>query len=664
VLADSSRLLLILFLFSLLIRVGVVTQMSSHDICFQQPFVDELTNVDQARNFLEDGPSAGTPYWKPPGYPALLAILGIGFADLGTHGQGVPTGFAWLVKILQALIDSGTTVLLAGMAWRWAGRRAALWTGILYSVSGLAAYFCGQFLDTTLFCFLIVLAVDLLDRLWNPAADSAPAASELSWFFVGFITGLAAITRAVALPLGAVYALMALRKSWHTPQRWNSVAALLIGFVITLGPVMALNRWAGEDRVIVSSNGGINLYIGNRAGGEIGADGLTSVAAGPRWDAILELTRDIEKPSAKSRAYLRLAVEEITSQPGAWLQRMGVKALALVSSRDVPNNKNLVDEEERNLVLRILRYGPGSSGFLIALLIFGGWKLRRELWNRGLPILVTVGVLAFLAWAFFVAGRYRVPILALGCVFGGVGLVRSSLTWRDGVPLLLISIIVHLIPIPSRTLMETYCIDPMALGYIHEQRNDLDLAEECYQQCLEQDPDDFRALHNLGILAQNRGDFVGAQLHFEEAVRANPDYAPAWNNLGTLLASGDGPRALAAVRKAIEVDPLYTHGWINLGQLLESQQMYPGALDSYQRARRLEPGNALAILLETRVRLARREAVEARRLLQRLEGTDLVPGLQELQQRLRDQLQILEAPQESPPQESPLGEAEPAAADR
>lgn len=648
---EKSRLLLLLFFSSLLIRLAVISQMSVHDIGFMHPFVDEMTNVDQARMFLEDGPAAGTPWWKPPGYPAMLAVVGSFFGDLGPLGQGVPLAWAWTIKSLQALLDAGTTFLLALMAFRWGGRRAALWSGSLHALCGLSAYFAGQFLDTTLFTFLIVLSVERLDRNLHAVEDPSEA-QEWSWATVGIVAGLAAITRAVALPLGAAYALIALRTSWHTSQRWNAFGALLLGFLISLGPVMALNRWVGEDRVIVSSNGGINLLIGNRAGGGIGADGLTSVAAGPRWDELLELADHLEKPSERSRLYTRLAWAEISAEPGAWLQRMGIKALALVSARDVPNNKNLVEEERRNPLLQILRFGPGTSGFLIALMLFGAWKLRRELWSRGLPIVLTIGVLAFLTWIFFVAGRYRVPILALGCVLAGVGLTRTKLQWRDALPLLILGLLTHLIPIPSKQLMETYCIDPMALGYIHEQRGDLILAEEWYLKCLAQEPDDVRALHNLGHLHQNRGEFGTALQFFEKAVKADPSHAPSWNSLGTMLTTVDGPRALQSVRKAVEVDPQYTNAWLNLGQLLESQQMYPGALDAYQRARRLEPENMLAVLLEARVRLLRRETGQAKRLLDRTEDRQLFPGLEQLRSRLRDQLQTLLTAESLPEQDS------------
>ena len=637
---EKSRLLLILFFGSLLIRLAVISQMSAHDICFHYPFVDEMTNVDQARLFMEEGPAAGTPWWKPPGYPALLAVIGSGFDDIGPMGQGVPPSWAWTVKVIQALLDAGTTLLLALMAFRWGGRRAALWTGALHGLCGLSAYFAGQFLDTTLFTFLIILSVERLDRVLKPE-DESRQPREKSWALVGFVTGLAAITRAIALPLGPIYSLIVLRATWNTPHRWNAFGALLLGFLMSVGPVMALNRWAGEDRVLVSSNGGINLLIGNRAGGGIGADGLTSVAAGPRWDELLELADHLEKPSERSQLYTRLAWAEISADPGAWLKRMGVKALALISARDVPNNKNLVEEEELNPILKILRFGPGTSGFLIALMLFGGWKLRRELWSRGLPIVVTIAVLTLLTWVFFVAGRYRVPMIALGCVLGGVGLTRATLHWRDAIPLLLLSLSTHLIPIPSKALMETYCIDPMALGYIHEQRGDLNLAEAWYQKCLEQDSDDVRALHNLGHLSQNRGDFGIALQFFEKAVIADANHAPSWNSLGTMLTTVDGPRALKSVRKAVEVDPQYTNAWLNLGQLLESQQMYPGALDAYQRARRLEPENPLAVLLEARVRLLRRETGQAERLLDRTAGRELYPGLEELRSRLQDQLRTL-----------------------
>ena len=648
-----SRILWCLFFLSALIRIVALLDLSLHDIGFKYPLVDEMTNVDQARAFLKDGPGAGTPFWKPPGYPAFLALVGLLTGDLGPSGQGVPLHYAWIVKVLQVLLDSLATVLLARMAWDWAGRRAALLTGSLHSISWMSIFNCGQFLDTTLFSFFIVLAVDLVSReLYSTReVDRRTRTSfEFHWLVIGFITGWASITRAVALPLSLVFTILVIRHWRESPRRWNILAAYVFGLILTLSPVMSLNRWIGNDTVTISSNGGINLYIGNRQGEGIGSDGLTSVAAGPRWDDLLEKTAHLEKPSQRSAQYVSLTLQEIQENPGAWIKRLGLKAMALVSARDVPNNKNLVEETQRSWIFKSLSWLPGSSGGIISLAIFGAWRLRRELLTKALPLVLTIVVLGGLTWLFFIAGRYRVPLLALGCVLAGAGLFRTALNWKDGALFLFIATVVHGIPIPSDSLMASYCIDPIAIGYVHEQRQEPKIAEDWYLRSLTQDPDDVRALHNLGHLAQNRGEIVVAKKYFEQATSADPNHAPSWNSLGTLLVIEDGPEALRCVRRAVEIDPLYTNAWINLGQLFESQRMYPGALDAYQRARRQEPNNNLIILLETRVRLARNELRQAARLLRKISVDPPEPALRELRARLTQELDsqtnIVESPSE------------------
>ena len=198
--------------------------------------------------------------------------------------------------------------------------------------------------------------------------------------------------------------------------------------------------------------------------------------------------------------------------------------------------------------------------------------------------------------------------------------------------------------------MATCWIDAFAIGYVNEHRVGPTNDEDWYLRSLAQDPDDVRALHNLGHLAQNRGEIVVAKKYFEQATRADPNHAPSWNSLGTLLVIEDGPEALRCVRRAVEIDPLYTNAWINLGQLFESQRMYPGALDAYQRARRQEPNNNLIILLETRVRLARNELRQAARLLRKISVDPPEPALRELRARLTQELDsqtnIVESPSE------------------
>ena len=87
----------------------------------------------------------------------------------------------------------GTTLLLALLAFRWGGRRAALWTGALHGLCGLSAILQVRLFDTTLFTFLIILSVERLDRVLK-LEDESRQPREIR--LVGFVTGLAAITRA------------------------------------------------------------------------------------------------------------------------------------------------------------------------------------------------------------------------------------------------------------------------------------------------------------------------------------------------------------------------------------------------------------------------------------------------------------------------------------
>ncbi|MDE0959566.1 MAG: tetratricopeptide repeat protein [Planctomycetota bacterium] len=615
------------FLLAFAIRLWSVADSSVSDPAFLIPIIDEQTNVDQARGFLEEGPRHATPYWKPPGYPALLALLALPGSDIGNTAQGVPASFAWTVKIFQCLLDSISALLILQITAMTAGRKAALLAAGLYAIASMPIFFCGQWLDTTLFTFLILLTVSLAR---NALADGHWS----GWIQVGMVIGLASITRATGLPVALGLALLALLQ----PRRWTvgllHSAALLGACAMTLMPIVTVNWKSGHDLVLISSNGGINFYIGNRSGDDIGEDGLTSVAAGPRWNRLLEKAAHLPKPSQRSRLYYQLALEEMAADPLQWAGQMVRKGAALISAKDVPNNKNLVEETQRNRVLKILAWLPGASGPLVAMILVGLLIGRRGLSEEEWPVLVTMLMLLLTTWVFFIAGRYRVPILALGCIVAGRGLATMGLRWRSLWLYPGVWLAVMAIPVPGRALVENYCIDPVAIGYVHEQRGEPQEAARWYLRSLEQDPDDVRALHNLGHLAQEAGDLPLALERFRQATATRPQHSPSWNSLGALLVPIDPDQALTCFERAVSEDPRYSGAWINLGQLLESRGDLHKALDSFQRARRFDPDRSLAPILEARVQLQLRDPRNAMRLLQMVDPERLEPGSVELYQQL------------------------------
>jgi len=645
----GKRIYVLVFLLTVIVRLISISELASEDPAFAYPIVDELTNVDQTRGFLADGPSHATPYWKPPGYPALLALVALGWQEIGAVGQGIPVSYAWTVKILQSLLDGATSILIVSIAAACCGTGAALLAGLLYSIAWMPIYFCGQLLDTTLFTFLIVLSVSL-------ALSATRESRTLPWALVGVTIGLAALTRATALPVAGALALAAWFTSGSIPIRSGRATAVLAGCLVTLMPVFAVNMKIGQQPILISSNGGINFYIGNRTGDGIGADGLTSVAAGPRWDEILRKGSDIEGAAARSRHYYRLALDEIRAFPIQWIQKMVHKTAALFSAHDVPNNKNLIEEKNRTTTLQILAWLPGTSGPLIAMIIAGVLLCRRGLRQSDLPVVLVMVALALTALAFFVAGRYRVPILALGCIVAARGIVTWGVSLKSVVLYLLLLVGVHAIAVPDRALIESYCIDPVAIGYMYEQKQQPQQAAQWYHRSLEQHPDDVRALHNLGHLAQEAGRIEDALELFRSATEAAPDHSPSWNSLGALLVPIDSLQALSSFQHAVNINPRYTGAWINLGQLLEGKGELPKALDAYQRARLLEPKRFLATILEARVQLKLMSPRNAGRLLRRVDSGSLEPGVKALLETVERQWQqALEEPSETiqPPQVAP-----------
>ena len=650
---SGSKIYLLVFLTTVIVRLISVIELGNVDPAFHHPIVDELTNVDQARGFLSDGPGHGAPYWKPPGYPLLLALIALPWQEIGPTGQGVPASYAWVVKILQCLLDGFTAILITGIAGRCCGRRAALLAGLLYSIAWMPIYFCCQFLDTTLFTFLVLLSVSL-------ACSATRDTRILPWTLVGIAIGMAALTRATALPVAVALAMAAWFTAGSYVHRSSRSGAVLLGCALSVLPVFAVNLKIGKEPVLISSNGGINFYIGNRAGDGIGSDGLTSVAAGPRWDDLLRKSSDIESAAQRSRYYYKITLEEIAASPLQWSRRMGRKAAALLSARDVPNNKNLIEEKDRSLALQILSWLPGASGPLIALTLAGLLLGRRGIRESDLAVILTMATLALVAWAFFVAGRYRVPILALGCIVASRGLVTWGISVKSIVLYLLLLIGVYLIPVPDRTLMERYCIDPVAIGYMYEQKGELQQASSWYHRSLEQDPDDVRALHNLGHLSQEAGQLIEALEFFAKATEVDPDHSPSWNSLGALLVPLDPKQAVTSFREAVKRNPRYVGAWINLGQLLESNNQLPKALDAYQMARRLEPKRYMATILEARIQLKMHSPRNAGRLLRRVQRDSLEPGIQALLESVEKEWQ--EAQKEPPAPVDPQPPTDPSPA--
>ena len=110
------------------------------------------------------------------------------------------------------------------------------------------------------------------------------------------------------------------------------------------------------------------------------------------------------------------------------------------------------------------------------------------------------------------------------------------------------------------------------------------------QEILHREPEQFDALHVLGIIAHQSGDPQTAAVWMQKALEVNPSHAGAYNNRGVALGDiGKHQDAAESYRRAIALNPDYPQAHYNLGNTLRALGRAEAALQSYDSAIALKP---------------------------------------------------------------------------
>jgi 4-amino-4-deoxy-L-arabinose transferase-like glycosyltransferase len=172
----------ILFILALALRLAYVAD-NRDSVTFASPLVDAWTYDQEARSVAAHGLGAiEVPFYQPPVYPLLLAAV------------YTATGGSYLApRLLQALLGALTVLLVAWIAGRAGGRRAAWIAGGLLAAYGPVIYFEGELLPPALLLALIAGALALL-----PLAGDAPRrTSRIA--AAGLLLGVATAARPTTL---------------------------------------------------------------------------------------------------------------------------------------------------------------------------------------------------------------------------------------------------------------------------------------------------------------------------------------------------------------------------------------------------------------------------------------------------------------------------------
>lgn len=386
----------------LALKLVVLFQLHDHPLLQPAEGLDSQTYVELARRVAGGDLGLGSePYFVAPLYAYALGLL-----------LAVSGGSLLFAQCVQVVLGTVAVGLIAATANRWQDPRAGWAAGALAAATGLFTFHEVLILQAALDPFLTALALFLLSR-------ALPDAGPARFLAAGAAFGLLALNRPNALACAAVTAVV-LAARRPMARQWVRAGAFVAGLVISVSPATVRNAVVAGEAVLISSHGGLNLYIGNNpeADGTYRAvPGITPNIAGQARDA----TRVAEQEEGRSLTagevsghFERKAWAWIRAEPGAAF-RLFLRKLAYVfNDTDLALNYSY-------------RYYSQDEPTLLRFLVVGPWLLV-PLGLTGLFLGPQRGAPGFLAWtsfvpayalsvaAFFVSGRYRLPLLVPLCV--------------------------------------------------------------------------------------------------------------------------------------------------------------------------------------------------------------------------------------------------------
>ena len=573
---------------------------------WDQLTVDNWYHHHWAQSLAGGNLPGGDTYFRAPFYVYCLGFLYWLFGDS-----------LWVGRLFGLAIGLGSVTATYYIAARLSGRTTAIAAGLLHALYPMAIYFESELLLDPLYTLLLEGAVLLL-LVWRDK-------DRLSYVFLASLClGVASITRPVALALLPLFLLWPMVTGVVRPNRrrlqWRPVVLVILGVFLPIAPITVRNYVVARDPVLISSQGGINLYLGNNDA----ADGMSAVMPEPfghnwqmrqvRFVAESELGRAL-KPGEVSSFWRDRALAWILDNP-AKFAGLTLKKVALeFSNREVSNNRAL---DPHFASFAVLKYNPVGFGLILGLAWLGTvflWRNRQGSRLLAGVILVQVAVIAL----FFFNSRFRLPEMPFYFALAGGGIAWLLERWRKPTPrnlallgsAVLIGLASYLSPVGITDEQS-----PQALasrGLFLMQRDDLADARSYFERALLIDPDFPELDLNRGICLLRQGDGSAAEAAFKTEIAKHPRRVKGYSNLASLyLVSGRTDEAAGQAYKAIALAPYdETAHRVLLRSLGANTKV---TVDSLYRAARkgmIDTDSNLWVLNEAAAQLVSRNALES-----------------------------------------------------
>jgi tetratricopeptide (TPR) repeat protein len=561
----------LVFALAFVLRVVFLLQLRAHSPTYFAPEGGDSILYDR----LASGAVDTRAYFHSPLY--IWWLSGI----YGLAGRNLT-----LVRVLQHTLGAANAALLTGITWQLTRSRwAALMAGLAAACFARAIFLEGQLLiDGILPILLSGCGALALHYDARPGPRRALA--------LGLGLGVVTLARASALVWWPVMMGWLFAKRRNSPWRGPALA-LTLGVALTILPVTLRNYVAERDLVLVTANGGLNLFVGNNpraTGGYSLPAGLWFRPGDPDGDFRGEKVAEAAlghpaKSSEISTWWGHRAIEYMWQHPGHAATLLARRLRILVSNEEFEQLYLLNAYAEFCPVLRWLWPAApilvlGLFGIIVAMRAGGG----QRLW----AVLVVTHAAAFLP--FFVVDRYRMPWAVFLTPMAGLAIAtllqlirlrrwRSCGAWLGATA---IATVLCLAPAgyPSNRWWQYTAFGDAALANSKPRA-----AIHWYERALGIDETMLWARTNLAIARMRVRDWRGAEADLLIAESWWPNDARVKNELGVLcLRQERFAEAEAYLHAALAISPMLAEAQANLAETLLAEERFDEADRAFREA--------------------------------------------------------------------------------
>ena len=550
-----------------------------HPVADARIYFDRAMEIRDGKVFPED-----VSFHSSPLYPYYIAL---------TYSLTGSLAGPRIIQMLTGILNIAVIFLITRILF---GTVPGLIAAFFMSVYPIFIYFEGDLMMIPLVLFTLNLSC-LMFVLYQVHRQKRYIALG------GFFLALTAMGKPDTIMLAPFLACFVFFTEKNLKEKIRRVALLTLCVCLTLLPLVVTNYMVEKRFVLLTSNGGVNFYIGNHKG----ADGLFSLPEkSGLWDHRLYLSskesaeREMGKrltSSEVSKFWFKKGMRFIVTDFGEFLQLLGKKTLLMINRFEVSNHHSFYFFKKFSNILKI---NPLQLSFFV---LFGAVGLILSFRNRKNFILLYgySAILFLFTVIFFVTSRYRLPVVPFIIIFASFGIYESYICVRkkDYKKLIvpgITGLIIFLISLPKFADFSTNLNqDYNNLGNVYLSIKQYDKAIRCYERVERKNPKSFFSNFNKGNVYKAKKQYEIAISEYLKEIKKNPKFAGAYYNAGYVYREmGNIKKAIFYLEKAKQIEPS-EDCFVNLGYLYNKEGRHNETIAIFEEGIKLYPNSKLLL---------------------------------------------------------------------